>query len=63
MATTPPIAEIEQNHVTHAVLEATNFFGINTIPIGVNEADYFIRMWNQAAGAMDAYQAETVAEH
>ncbi|HET7666141.1 MAG TPA: PPE family protein [Mycobacterium sp.] len=61
MATTPPIPEIEQNHITHAVLEATNFLGINTVPIGVNEADYFIRMWNQAAGAMDAYQAETVA--
>ncbi len=59
MATTPPIPEIEQNHVTHAVLEATNFFGINTVPIGVNEFDYFVRMWNQAAGAMDAYQAET----
>ena len=25
----------------------------------MNEADYFIRMWNQAAGAMDIYQAET----
>ncbi|HTI75628.1 MAG TPA: PPE family protein [Mycobacterium sp.] len=61
MATTPPIPEIEANHVTHAVLEATNFLGVNTVPIGVNEADYFIRMWNQAAFAMDAYQAETVA--
>lgn len=59
MATTPPLAEIEQNHITHAVLEATNFLGINTIPIGVNEFDYFVRMWNQAAGAMDVYQAET----
>jgi PPE-repeat protein len=61
MATTPPIPEIEENHITHAVLEATNFLGVNTVPIGVNEADYFIRMWNQAAFAMDAYQAETVA--
>lgn len=59
LATTPPIPEIEQNHVTHAVLEATNFLGVNTVPIGVNEFDYFVRMWNQAAGAMDLYQAET----
>lgn len=59
MATTPPLAEIEQNHITHAVLEATNFLGVNTVPIGINEFDYFIRMWNQAAGAMDVYQAET----
>jgi PPE-repeat protein len=61
MATTPPIPEIEENHITHAVLEATNFLGVNMAPIGVNEADYFIRMWNQAAFAMDAYQAESVA--
>lgn len=59
MATTPPLPEIEQNHITHGVLEATNFLGINTVPIGVNEFDYFVRMWNQAAGAMDLYQAET----
>jgi PPE-repeat protein len=58
-ATTPPIPEIEQNHITHGVLEATNFLGINAVPIGMNEADYFVRMWNQAAGVMDAYQAET----
>jgi PPE-repeat protein len=61
MVTTPPIPEIEANHITHGVLEATNFLGVNMVPIGVNEADYFIRMWNQAAFAMDAYQAETVA--
>ncbi|MGV0807534.1 PPE family protein [Mycolicibacterium setense] len=59
LATTPPIPEIEQNHVTNAVLNATNFLGINTVPIGLNEMDYFVRMWNQAAGAMEAYHAET----
>lgn len=60
LATTPPIPEIEENHITHGVLEATNFLGVNTVPIGANEIDYFVRMWNQAAGAMDAYQAETL---
>lgn len=59
LSTTPPIPEIEQNHVTHGVLEATNFLGINAMPIGLNEIDYFVRMWNQAAGAMEAYHAET----
>ena len=57
--TTPPIPEIEMNHITHGVLEATNFLGVNAVPIGVNEADYFVRMWNQAALVMEAYQAET----
>jgi PPE-repeat protein len=61
MTTTPPIPEIEMNHVTHAVLEATNFCGINLAPIGINEEDYFIRMWDQAAMAMEGYQAETSA--
>lgn len=59
MVTTPPLPEIEMNHVTHATLEATNFLGVNAVPIGVNESDYFVRMWNQAAGAMEGYQAET----
>ncbi len=59
MAVTPPLVEIELNHVTHAVLEATNFLGVNAAPIGVNEIDYFVRMWTQAAVAMHGYQAET----
>ncbi len=60
MAVTPPLPEIEMNHVTNAVLNATNFLGVNAAPIGVNEADY-VRMWEQAAAVMFGYQAETTA--
>lgn len=61
LGTTPTLPDIAVNHVTRAVLTATNFFGINTMPIGLKETDYFVRMWNQAATAMDVYQAETTA--
>jgi PPE-repeat protein len=61
LGVTPSLPEIATNHITHAVLTATNFLGINTVPIGFNEIDYFVRMWNQAGGAMDIYQAETAA--
>lgn len=59
-ATMAPMPRIVENRVTTAVLEATNFLGINTPAIAAREAEY-AGFWTQDVAVQSTYWAATVA--
>lgn len=59
IAQMPTPLELSANRIQQILLLSSNFFGVNAIPIGVNEAEYF-QMRLRAATAMGLY--EWVAE-
>lgn len=60
-AATPTPVEVETNQVTHGVLQATNFLGINTPAIVANRAQYLGDYWVRSASNKYAYGAASAA--
>ncbi len=60
VATMPTMAELLTNHAVNGLLNMTNFFGCNAMPIGLNVADY-IRMWNLAGTVMGTWDSTSTA--